>query len=164
MPDLAERRTLDPARRDWTPVEKGAGPSDSAEYWVYCSTVRSHEWSQVAQVRFGRAPDSGERRTQPYQDLPEELFQEFVRLRDQWVEDTMFESSTLGVALHPGYQRIIGMGKAALPLILADLATQARPWFWALRAIVGRDVAEGAETMDEAQHRWLDWGHSHGLV
>jgi hypothetical protein len=90
------------------------------------------------------------------------LFRELVR---QWKEDTISLSSTEDMALHPAYQRIIGMGPAALPWILEELQTEPDYWFWALRAITGQDPVCPAERGQMAQmtRSWLDWGRQHRL-
>ena len=61
----------------------------------------------------------------------------FRRLAALWKRDTLRLSSTTRIIMHPAYQRIIGMGPIALPLIFREL--QQRPdWcFWALTSITG---------------------------
>lgn len=83
-----------------------------------------------------------------------------------WKRDTEFQSSSTRIAMHPGYQRIIGMGKDALPLILRDLeATQAQ-WFWALKAITGDDPVpmEDRGYVDRMTRAWVRWGIQRNLV
>ena len=69
----------------------------------------------------------------------------FARLASQWHAETAHLSSTSQMAMHPAYQEIIGMGWAAVPLILADLMQNRGHWFWALRAITG-DKPSGPST------------------
>jgi hypothetical protein len=57
----------------------------------------------------------------------------------------------------PSYQHIIGLGPAAVPLIIERLRDEADHWFWALKAIVGEDKAAGATTVKEAARRWIEW-------
>jgi len=85
---------------------------------------------------------------------------EFKHLVERWRRDTAIESSSSKIVLHPAYQRIIGMGKAALPLILADLEAGPAHWSWALRAITGESPDQSVETGDIAAAReaWLRWG------
>lgn len=94
----------------------------------------------------------------------DELAIRFRILAERWHEETQFASSISAVFLHPAYQEIIGLGPAALPLILDDLAKTRADWFWALRAISGENPVPPEErgqigTMTE---RWLDWGHRRG--
>lgn len=66
--------------------------------------------------------------------------------------------------MHPAYQRIIGMGDAAVPLILQELERSPDHWFWALNAITGADpVPESRRgVMSEMVKAWLEWGVQHG--
>lgn len=45
----------------------------------------------------------------------------FQRLRDQWKAESRYLSNTAQMALLAPYQRIIGMGTVAVPLILEEL-------------------------------------------
>ena len=69
------------------------------------------------------------------------------------------------VMLSP-YQQIIGMGPAAVPLILAELQRRPDQWFWALESIteenpVSSEIAGSMRLMAEA---WVDWGKKQGLL
>jgi hypothetical protein len=85
----------------------------------------------------------------------------FEQLTDEWKRDTLGESSFMKIVIHRAYQRIIGMGPPVLPLILRELESEPRFWFWALTAITGEDPAEGEETVQGAADRWLEWGRQH---
>ncbi len=83
----------------------------------------------------------------------------FYELTQEWEESTAALSSITTIAMHPAYQKIIGMGEIALPLIMRELRTRPNHWFWALKAITGEDPVP-------SQHRghvrkmavaWLDW-------
>jgi hypothetical protein len=95
-----------------------------------------------------------------------ELTKEFRMLVNQWEKDTEFHSS-LGVKFtHPAYQRILGMGTPALPLILSELKRKPGHWFYALNYISGKDYAAeaGAQSFAEAREAWLKWGHDNGYI
>ncbi|PWU20449.1 MAG: hypothetical protein C5B50_03840 [Verrucomicrobia bacterium] len=66
--------------------------------------------------------------------------------------------------LHPAYQRIIGFGPVAIPLILRELEREPAHWFWALNAISGEDPAPEGSTFDEAAAAWLKWGRERGYI
>jgi len=91
-----------------------------------------------------------------------DLFRELVR---QWKEDTVSLSSIDEMALHPAYQRIIGMGPAVLPWILEELGAEPDYWFWALKAIAGHDPVHPSERgkMANMTQSWLEWGRKHSL-
>jgi hypothetical protein len=64
------------------------------------------------------------------------------------------------------YQRIIGMGKPAVPLLLAELQASPDHWDWALDMITGDNPvpppAQGK--LKEIARAWLDWGRARRLV
>lgn len=97
------------------------------------------------------------------------LFQEqrFKVLASEWKQDTKFLSNTTTKSMHPAYQKIIGMGEVAVPLILNDLAANGPDdWFWALHVItdanpITDDIAGNMALMTEA---WLKWGSETGYL
>lgn len=94
--------------------------------------------------------------------LPLEL--QFLMLACQWKQDTLFESSPWRMAAHPAYQRIIGLGRRAVPLILQQLGREADFWFEALVAITGEQPVppQHAGNMEAMRKDWLRWGREHG--
>ena len=94
------------------------------------------------------------------------LEEEFRRLATEWKTETQFQSSITRIAMHPAYQRIIGMGQEALPYILRDLETTRAPWFWALHAITGLDPvpAEDRGYLDRMTRAWVRWGVRESII
>ena len=92
--------------------------------------------------------------------------QEFTALAEQWRKATGYLSSPSQMAMHPAYQRIIGMGPAVVPFILEDLRRTGAQWYWALQAITGESpVPPGVRhTSRETRDIWLRWGRDHGYV
>ncbi len=90
----------------------------------------------------------------------------FARLADEWRRETRHLSSSHALAMHPAYQRIIGMGKRALPLILRDLERRLDHWFWALTVIARESPVAPSEAgqMQLMRQRWLDWGRKQGYL
>jgi hypothetical protein len=88
----------------------------------------------------------------------------FITLAGKWKNETQFSATMIEIAMHPAYQQIIGMGSAAVPLILQRLATEPDHWFWALKAITGDDpVAEDHRgNLKAMTQSWLAWGRKHG--
>jgi hypothetical protein len=95
---------------------------------------------------------------------PAELQKEFDRNARQWEKETRYLSSVPDIVMHPSYQRILGMGRQALPLIFHELATKPNHWFWALNAIAGQDAARGETTFEGAVDAWLRWGKEYGYI
>jgi len=97
--------------------------------------------------------------------VPERLRQKFSRLAGKWKAESRFLSNTVQMAMLDSYQRIIGMGEPAVPLILEELQREPRQWFWALQAITEEDPvpAESRGNVQAMAKAWLDWGHARGL-
>jgi hypothetical protein len=94
------------------------------------------------------------------------LRQRFQKLAAAWKARSRYLSNTAQMAMLPEYQRIIGMGGAAIPLLLEELRSEPNQWFWALGAItdenpVDPDAAGDVTRMSEA---WLDWGRKRGFI
>jgi hypothetical protein len=93
----------------------------------------------------------------------------FQALVDSWHIERGATSSITEMSMCRSYQRIVGMGPSAVPLILARLAEEGDEpdhWFWALRAITGADpVPENArgDVVQMAQ-AWLHWGRANGYT
>ncbi|PWU18723.1 MAG: hypothetical protein C5B50_08485 [Verrucomicrobia bacterium] len=92
------------------------------------------------------------------------LAQEFDRLVEIWRRETGYFSFMSQRALHPAYQRIIGMGWALVPLLLLELQRQPDHFLWALEAITGEKPAGGMDTLQSAAGAWLEWGRERSLV
>ena len=91
---------------------------------------------------------------------------EFTRLADEWRGERGPSSSIAKLVLHPAYQRIIGLGLPAVPLILRELERQPDHWFWALRAITGENPVptEHAGDLAAMSDDWLKWASQKGWV
>ena len=94
------------------------------------------------------------------------LQETFFQLRDTWLQQTAHLSSLTARVLHPAYQRIIGLGRAVLPLLLGELEQRPAQWMWALRSITGEDpiAPEDRGALRKEREAWLAWGHRNGLV
>ncbi len=88
----------------------------------------------------------------------------FERLADEWEHDRPRGVDIAQMTRHPAYQRIIAMGKPAVPWLLQRLATRPDHWFVALSAITGaRPVPpESRGRVKEMVQAWLDWGSQQG--
>lgn len=90
----------------------------------------------------------------------------FRRLADEWKEQSRFLSNVAQIAMLKPYQRIIGMGWDAVPLILEELQREPRQWFWALEAITEADPVppEAAGKVRLMAKAWIDWGKQEGFL
>jgi len=89
----------------------------------------------------------------------------FQALASRWKRDTRFCSSRTKMVDHPAYKEIVGMGPAAIPLLIEELRTDPRYWFPALHAITGEDPvpAEDRGSVRKMADAWLQWGQAHGF-
>ncbi len=86
----------------------------------------------------------------------------FRVLVEQWQSARGARSSITDAATLPAYQKIIGMGEAAVPLIIAQLRSEGDDpdqWFWALRAITGQNPVkpEDQGNFRKMAEAWLQW-------
>jgi hypothetical protein len=95
---------------------------------------------------------------------PPQVEQTFAELAQTWKRETITESVMMRAVMHSAYQQIIGLGPAAVPLILRELQREPNFWFWALTAITKEDPAADEDNLEGATARWLEWGHAHGYL
>lgn len=90
----------------------------------------------------------------------------FHRLADQWDKESAFMSSVTDMARLPSYQKIIGMGWAAVPFMLEDLKNEPRHWFTALRIITDTNPVppEDAGKIKKMAAAWVQWGRQNSIV
>lgn len=98
------------------------------------------------------------------QDLMAPVRARFMELTRQWKRDRPPSSSTSALAVHDAYQRIIGLGQPAIPLILAEMEREPDFWFWALRALTGVNPVrpEDRGDLDAMTRAWLKWAKEAG--
>jgi type I restriction enzyme M protein len=97
---------------------------------------------------------------------PEETFESFAALADQWRRETGMYSSISKKLKHPAYQKIIGMGEKVVPYLLEELRERPDHWFEALKTITGQTPVNPSERTDMklTAKAWLNWGKEQGLI
>jgi hypothetical protein len=98
-----------------------------------------------------------------------ELQHKFDELALQWRNERGARASVADMAMLPAYQKIIGMGKDAIPMILTELKAEGHApdhWFWALAAITQENPVppKSRGKMVEMANAWLEWGQKEGHV
>ncbi len=89
----------------------------------------------------------------------------FDKLVREWKATRGHTSSAARMANNPAYQRIIALGMAAVPLILAELRQRPDHWFVALHTITGANpVPPESRTVQEMANAWLAWGLAEGYI
>lgn len=134
--------------------------------------VASHRVWRVAWVVYPESPGyitfhlSGASDTHSIPVALEAPEREFVQFADQWHRETGMLSSISKKAMHPTYQRIIGMGDKAVAPILRQLQEQPDHWFWALNAITGENPVpqESAGDLRQMADAWILWGKKKGYI
>lgn len=91
------------------------------------------------------------------------LWIQFQILRREWIAKRGATSSINEMSMLEPYQKIIGMGEKAVPLILAQLRQEGdKPdqWFWALRAITDANPIRPEDQGDfrAMAKAWIEWG------
>ena len=96
----------------------------------------------------------------------DQLESRFVRLKDEWKQQSQYLSNTTQMAMLRPYQQVIGLGSSVVPLILRELAREPDHWFWALEAITGKNPvpAEAVGNVAATVEAWLAWGRREGLL
>ena len=94
------------------------------------------------------------------------LQQKFSRLAALWKAETAHLSLAARRAMHPAYQRIIGIGPDAIALLLRELQQAPDDWFWALNAITEADpVPEECQgDLQKMANAWIEWGQTQGYL
>ena len=90
----------------------------------------------------------------------------FQRLVAEWKEQSRYLSNTAQMAMLTPYQRIIGIGRPAVPLILEELQREPDQWFWALESITEQNPVppEAAGKVRLMAQAWVQWGKQQGLL
>ncbi len=96
-----------------------------------------------------------------------ELERDFKIFAKNWRRETAKFSSIIAKSMNQNYQKIISLGKEAIPLILNELHKRPDHWFWALNVITNdinpvQEEDEGdIEKMSEA---WVKWGQENHYI
>jgi len=95
-----------------------------------------------------------------------DLERKFRELVAAWQLEVAPLSSSTARVQHPAYREIIGLGPAAVPLVLRELEQRPNHWFAALKALTDIDPVPPSDRgqigpMTEA---WITWGKEHGFL
>lgn len=161
MPRMLERPRRETDSPEWSSPDMCAVQVSSKGVWISLD-VRSRDPVDQDLWRDLNPPHAFSSREPLIDQVALEV--EFEDLADTWEAETDFESVVIRKAMHPAYQRVIGLGRPAVPLILRRLQREPRQWFWALTAITGENPAADHSTAEAAADAWLDWGHKRGLI
>ena len=104
-----------------------------------------------------------------FTDAKVQAWLKFKTLISQWHAERGATSSITAGAICDAYQKIIGMGPDAIPLIIAQLRSEGDEpdqWFWALQILTGVDPVEEEDRGDCAKMAtaWIDWAETEGYA
>lgn len=103
----------------------------------------------------------------PPQQVAQEpsVLERFQRLAAEWKEQSRYFSNSAQMAMLRPYQRIIGMGPPAVPLILEESRREPDQWFWALESIteVNPVPPEAMGKVRLMADAWILWGEQQGM-
>ena len=133
--------------------------------WVRIDTVPSYAvgFGKSAQDLSAKLSTTMQHYYEPVSRTTEEdLFESFALT---WGIDNRHNSNAQDIAQHPSYQRIVGMGKDALPMIFKQMRKKPGHWFLALQAITGINpvAPENRGDIVAMTGDWLKWGSDHGF-
>jgi len=94
----------------------------------------------------------------------ESVVSKFETLMAEWKATRNQLNSGTEIFIHPAYQQIIGMGTEVVPLILREMEANIDDWFWALKAITGKDPVPPAHRgrLKLMASDWLGWAMKQG--
>ena len=156
MPYVVEH--CDHARDKWLPPAEET-PNLARDYTI---ALRGRRLGTTARGSYLRYRTRAAARIDPQAEL-RRLFNSYA---EEWTTQTAHLSVLSQRIMHPSYQRIIGLGAQALPLIIERLMAHPDHWFWALSSISGEDPVrpEDAGRFGAMRDTWIDWGRGRGLV
>jgi hypothetical protein len=93
----------------------------------------------------------------------------FKALVAQWRIERGATSSITAMAICDSYQKIIGMGREVVPLIIAQMRSELPEpdqWFWALQVITGVDPVAEEDRGDfvKMSQSWINWAENEGYA
>lgn len=169
---------------DLTEIETSRGSDDGTELMHYWYEYRRRKSVTVARFNLAKRTAIRQSHSVPYREpwsCPYckwhatsrrhirriNIQQQFTQLAKTWKEDIAHLSNMTTRVMHPAYQRIIGMGRVAIPFILEEFQKgELDDWFWALYAITGENpiTEEIAGNMEKMAEAWLQWGRDAGYL
>lgn len=86
-------------------------------------------------------------------------YKKFIKLRDQWKDETKFISSGTKLFSNKAYQDIIKIGEKSIPWLLREIQKNNDHWYFALSELTGANPIkdEHAGMLDDMRDDWLKW-------
>jgi predicted DNA-binding antitoxin AbrB/MazE fold protein len=96
----------------------------------------------------------------------DEVRRRFEALARRWKAETRRMATVREMVRHPAYQEIIGMGDAAVAMLLRELERTPDHWFAALREITASNPVPDEDRGDVRRMAecWIRWGRENGYT
>lgn len=137
----------------------------TAVTWLYPATAGKTNPQIVSSVNsiVARTSENGAAQSKIILSENAKRWIQFQVLRKEWIAKRGATSSINEMSMLDSYQKIIGMGEKAVPLILAQLKQEGNKpdqWFWALRAITDANPIRPEDQGDfrAMAKAWIEWG------
>lgn len=93
-------------------------------------------------------------------------YRRFLRLKNQWLQETKFTSSSTIIYSNSAYKKIIDLGIKTIPWIIRDLKKTNAHWFNALYQLTGQDPIEPehAGIVSKMSQDWITWAEKQGYA
>jgi hypothetical protein len=130
--------------------------------WLYCSNAVDANTQTLCS---GPAAIYQASEYKVISDPAAKRWMKFQELSREWRAKRGATSSITAMSTLEAYQKIIGMGESAVPLILAQLKAEGDEpdqWFWALRMITGANPVLPADqgNFRAMAQAWIAWSES----
>ncbi len=93
-------------------------------------------------------------------------FKEFIKLKEEWNDETLFASSATEIISNSAYKKIISKGIEVLPWIMRDLIKTNDHWFYALEQITGENPINPLNIgiVEAMKKDWVEWSKDNNIL
>lgn len=97
--------------------------------------------------------------------IEKDAYRKFLKLKDRWLKETVFVSSSVEKVSNSAYKEIISFGNVALPWIIRDLKKTNSHWFYALEKISGKNPIkeENIGYVIKMKEDWINWANDNNI-
>lgn len=88
----------------------------------------------------------------------------FLKNLNELNQSITYSSNPSSIIDNENFQKIIKMGKKAVPFILEDLAEKPSHLVWAMNFITNQKISSTPISIDKAARKWVNWGKKVNLI
>ena len=99
-------------------------------------------------------------------ELNDEARVYFDMWRNQWLDETKYNSNISSSMQHPLYSKILSLGDIIVPFLIMDLRENKTHWFYALTALTGENpiLKEHSGQVDNMIADWVKWAEVNSII